>query len=74
MLVTNNHRFWKNNISSITWFTLDEVGDFVLLIDVVPAEVLFVTVSTFSSEIDAFGGFVGAVAGSAGFDLGESVL
>lgn len=59
----------------ITWvLVLDGVGDFVLLIDVVPAEVLFVTVSAFSSEIDGFEDFAGAVAGSAGFDLGESVL
>lgn len=52
---------------------LDEVGDLVLLIDVVPAEVLFVKVFAFSSEVDAFEDFVGAVA-SAVFGLGESEL
>jgi len=51
---------------------LDEVDDFALLIDVVLAEVLFVMVSAFLFEIDAFED--GAVAGSAGLDLGESVL
>jgi len=50
---------------------LDEIGDFALLINVVLAEVLFVTVSTFSFEIDFEDG---AVAGSACLDLGESVL
>jgi hypothetical protein len=53
---------------------LDGIGDFALLIEIVPAEVLFATVSAFSSEIGAFEGFAGAVAGSGGLDLGESVL
>lgn len=52
---------------------MDGIGDFILLIDIVSAEVLFVTISAFSSEVDeAFEGFAGAVAGSADFDLGES--
>jgi len=71
----NNYHFGDGDGSSQlnTWvLVLDEIGDFALLIDVVLAEVLFVTVSTFSSEIDAFED--GAVAGSAGLDLGESVL
>lgn len=50
---------------------LDKVGDFILLIDFMLAEVLFMRVSTFSLEIE---GFVGAVAGNASLDLGKSVL
>lgn len=74
----NNHRRQRFFQILITCtLVLDGVSDFILLIDVVPAEVLFVTfssVSTFSSEVDASEGFAGAVAGSAGIDLGESVL
>lgn len=54
-------------------FDLDGTGD-LALIDVVFAEELFAIFSTFSSETIVFEGFAGAVAGSAGLGLGESVL